>query len=185
MEGSRACTRLVRAVGALAGVLIAIFIGRLLYGTIKVPTVVLVCAVKLALLTFTAALVQATEIPAGEVIRVVVLVLVWAPTAVLRWVVVPLRMPRLAYWTVRICWPLGLVKEVRAGGVMFGALALARKGASDENVRWLEEKLRDAEPMQGAAVVAAGLLAALRKDDNLARRLFAMIHVLCLGLAQE
>src|SRR5262245_36767551 len=174
MEGSRACARLVRTMGAVAGIIIAIFIGRLLYGSIKVPTIVLVCAAKLALLTFTTALVQATEIPGGDVIRAVLLVLIWAPTTILRWVLVPLRMPRVAYWTVRICWPLGLVKEVRAGGVMFGALALARRGASDEAIKWLEQRLRGVEPMQGAAVVAAGLLAALRKDDNLARCLFAM-----------
>src|SRR4029453_15996971 len=174
MEGGRACARLVRTMGALAGVIIAIFIGRLLYGSIKVPTIVLVCAVKLAVLTFTGALVQATEMPAGEVIRVVLLVLIWAPTTILRWIVVPLRMPRLAYWIVTVCWPLGLVKELQAGGVVFGALALARKGASDEEIRWLEKRLRGAEPMQGAAVVAAGLLAALRKDDDLARRLVAM-----------
>src|SRR5262245_44408240 len=174
MEGSRACARLVRTMGAVAGIIIAIFIGRLLYGSVKVPPVVLVCAVKLALLTFTNAFVQATEVPAGEVVRAVVTVLILAPTTVLRWVLVPLRMPRVAYWTVRICWPLGLVKEVRAGGVMFGALALARRGASDEAIKWLEQRLRGVEPMQGAAVVAAGLLAALRKDDDLARRLFAM-----------
>ena len=160
--------------GALAGVLIAIFIGRLLYGSIKVPTVVLVCAVKLALLTFTTALVVATEIPAGEVVRAAMTILILAPTALLRWIVVPLRMPRVAYWTVRICWPLGLVKEVRAGAVVFGALALARKGASGVSLTWLEQRLRHAEPTRGAGVVAAGLLAALREDDNLARRLFAM-----------
>jgi hypothetical protein len=160
--------------GAVAGILIAIFIGRLLYGSIKIPPVVLVCAAKLALVTFTAALVQATAIPAGEVIRAVLLVLILAPTTILRWILVPLRMPRVAYWTVRICWPLGLVKEVRAGAVMFGALALARKGVADEAVTWLEQRLRRAEPMKGAAVVAAGLLAALRKDDDLARCLFAM-----------
>ena len=160
--------------GALAGVIIAIFIGRLLYGSIKVPTVVLVCAAKLTVLGFTSGLVQATEMPAGEAIRVVLLVLIWAPTTILRWIVVPLRMPRLAYWTVMICWPLGIVKELRAGGVIFGALALPRKGAADKDIRWLEQRLRNAEPMQGAAVVAAGLLAALRKDDDLARRLFAV-----------
>jgi hypothetical protein len=160
--------------GALAGIIIAIFIGPLLYGSIKVPTVVLVCAAKLAVLTFTGAFVQAIEVPAGEVIRVVLLVLIWAPTTILRWTVVPLRMPRLAYWIVMVCWPLSVVKELRAGGVIFGALSLARTGASDEAIRWLEQRLRGAEPMQGAAVVAAGLLAALRKNDDLARRLFAV-----------
>ena len=160
--------------GAVAGIIIAIFIGRLLYGSIKVPPIALVCAVKLALLTFTNAMVRATEIPAGEVIQAVVLVLIWAPTTILRWTVVPLRLPRVAYWAVRICWPLGLIKDLEAGGVIYGALALVRKGASDEAIRWLEQRLRDAQPAQGVGVVAAGLLAALRKDDNLARCLFAM-----------
>ena len=171
MEGSRARTRLVRAVGALAGVIIAIFIGRLLYGSVKVPTVVLVCAVKSVVLMLTTALLARG--PAGAVLGVALLVLIWAPTAILRWIVLPLRMPHLAYWIVRICWPLGLVKDLRAGAVVFGALALARKGGSDKAITWLEQRLRGAEPMKGAAVVAAGLLAALRKDDNLARCLFA------------
>src|SRR5262245_30033276 len=147
MEGSRACARLVRTMGAVAGIIIAIFIGRLLYGSIKVPAVVLVCAVKLALVTFTTALVVATEMPAGEVIRAALLVVIWAPTIILRWIVVPLRMPRLAYWMVRICWPLGLVKEIRAGAVVFGALALVQKGASDEALAWLTQRLRSAEPL--------------------------------------
>lgn len=157
--------------GALGSVLIAIFIARLLFGSIKVPTIVLVCGVKLALLTFTTALVQATDIPAGDAIRAALLILIWAPTIVVRWIVVPLRMPRVAYWTIRLCWPLGHVKEIRAGGVIYGALALARKGASEEAVLWLEHKLHNAEQMQGAGVVAAGLLAALRKESDLARRL--------------
>src|SRR5262249_190521 len=157
--------------GALGSVLIAIFIARLLFGSIKIPTIVLVCGVKLALLTFTTALVQATEIPGGDVIRAVLLILIWAPTIVVRWIVVPLRMPRLAYWTIKLCWPLGHIKEIRAGGVIYGALALARKGASDKAIRWLEHKLQDAEQMRGTGVVAAGVVAALRDENELARRL--------------
>jgi len=160
--------------GAVAGIIIAIFIGRLLYGSIKVPTVVLVCAIKLALLTFTTAIVQVIDTPAVDVLRAAALVLIWAPTIVLRWIIVPLRMPRLAYWTVRICWPLGLVKEIQAGGVIYGALAIARHDASDAAVKWLEQKLYRAQPSRGAGVVATGLLAALRKEDNLARCLFSM-----------
>jgi len=157
--------------GAVAGILIAIFIGRLLFGSIKVPTIVLVCAAKLGLLMVTTAIVQLTQTPAGDVLRAVVLVLIWAPTPVLRWIIVPLRMPRLAYWTVKLCWPLGLAKEIEAGGVMYGALALARQGAPDEAVTWLEQRLHSTQPMRGVGVVAAGLLAALRKEDDLARRL--------------
>jgi len=160
--------------GAVAGVLIVIFIVRALSGSIRVPTIVWVYAAKLGLLTVTTAFLQLTESAASAVLHAVALVLIWAPTTVLRWIVVPLRMPRVAYWTVRLCWPLGLVKETEAGGVMYGALALARKGASDEAVRWLEQRLRNAEPTRGAGVVAAGLLAALRKQDNLAYSLLSL-----------
>jgi hypothetical protein len=162
-------------VGAVAGVIIVIIIVRMLSGSIKVPPVALAFGAKLGVFIFTFAMVQATapEV-ASAVLHVVVFVLIWAPTPLLRWIVVPLRMPRTAYWTVRICFPLGLIKETEAGAVIYGALALARKNPSDETISWLERKLRNAETIQGSGVVAAGLLAALRKDIDRARGLLAM-----------
>jgi hypothetical protein len=160
--------------GAVAGVIIVIFIVRMLSGSIKVPAIALAFGAKVGLFTFTIAVVQGTapEV-ASAVLHVVAFVLIWAPTPLLRWIVVPLRMPRSAYWTVRICFPLGLIKEIEAGAVVYGALALARKKSSDETISWLERKLRNAETIQGAGVVAAGLLAALRKDIGRARGLLA------------
>ena len=160
--------------GAVAGVIIVIFIVRMLSGSIKVPAIALAFGAKVGLFTFTIAVVQGTapEV-ASAVLHVVAFVLIWAPTPLLRWIVVPLRMPRTAYWTVRICFPLGLIKEIEAGAVVYGALALARKKSSDETISWLERKLRNAETIQGAGVVAAGLLAALRKDIGRARGLLA------------
>jgi hypothetical protein len=158
--------------GAVAGVIIVIFIVRMLSGSIKVPPIALAFGAKVGLFAFTIAMVQATtpEV-ASAVLHVVVFVLIWAPTLLLRWIVVPLRMPRTAYWTVRICFPLGLIKEIEAGAVVYGASALARKNPSDKTISWLERKLRNAETIQGAGVVAAGLLAALRKDIDRARGL--------------
>jgi hypothetical protein len=160
--------------GAVAGVIIVIFIVRMLSGSIKVPAIALAFGAKVGLFTFTIAVVQGTapEV-ASAVLHVVAFVLIWAPTPLLRWIVVPLRMPRTAYWTVRICFPLGLIKEIEAGAVVYGALALARKKPSDKTISWLERKLRNAETIQGAGVVAAGLLAALRKDIGRARGLLA------------
>jgi hypothetical protein len=160
--------------GAVAGVIIVIFIVRMLSGSIKVPAIALAFGAKVGLFTFTIAVVQGTapEVTSA-VLHVVAFVLIWAPTPLLRWIVVPLRMPRSAYWTVRICFPLGLIKEIEAGAVVYGALALARKKSSDETISWLERKLRNAETIQGAGVVAAGLLAALRKDIGRARGLLA------------
>ena len=114
--------------GAVAGVIIVIVIVRMLSGSIKVPAIALAFGAKVGLFTFTIAVVQGTapEV-ASAVLHVVAFVLIWAPTPLLRWIVVPLRMPRTAYWTVRICFPLGLIKEIEAGAVVYGALALARK----------------------------------------------------------
>jgi hypothetical protein len=160
--------------GAVAGVIIVIFIVRMLSGSIKVPPIALAFGAKVGLFTFTIAMVQAfTPEVASAVVHLVLFVLIWAPTLLLRWIVVPLRMPRTAYWTVRICFPLGLIKEIEAGAVVYGALALVRTSPSGEAISWLERKLRNAETIQGAGVVAAGLLAALRKDIDRARGLFA------------
>ena len=161
--------------GAVAGVIIVIFIVRMLSGSIKVPPIALAFGVKLAVFVFTITMVQATapEV-ASAVLHVVVFVLIWVPIPLLQWIVVPLRMPRAAYWTVRIGWPLGLTKEIEASAVVYGALALARTSPSEAAISWLERKLRSSEPMQGAGVVAAGLLAALRKDIDQARGLLAI-----------
>jgi hypothetical protein len=161
--------------GAVAGVIIVIFIVRMLSGSIKVPPIALAFGAKLGLFIFTIAMVQATSPEvASAVLHVVAFALIWAPTPLVRWIVVPLRMPRTAYWTVRICFPLGLIKETEAGAVVYGALALARTSPSDEAISWLERKLRNAETIQGSGVVAAGLLAALRKDVDQARGLLTI-----------
>jgi hypothetical protein len=168
--------------GALGGVLIAIFIARLLFGSVKVPTILLVCAAKFLLFVTAIAIVEGSQAPAGGALEAIAFGLIWTPTIVLRWIVVPLRIPRVAYWTVKLCWPLGYVKEIRAGGVVYGALALARKGASDEAALWLERRLHGVERMRGAGVVAAGLLAALRKDSDLVRHLLSMADRIDPGL---
>jgi hypothetical protein len=176
MGGSRACARLVRIVGSIAGIFLAIFIIRVLSGSIKLPKITLVWAAKIGLFFITIPLLQVATPNAALsfVLLAIACVLIWTPTVILRSIVLPLRMPRLAYWTVRLCWPLGFAKENVAGGVIFGALALARKGAPDEAVKWLEQKLARAQPIQGAGVVAAGLLAALRQEGDPARSLLLL-----------
>jgi len=162
--------------GAVAGAIIVIIIVRMLSGSIKVPPIALAFGVKLAIFVFAIAMVQVTTTDAevaSAALHIVAFVLIWAPIPLLRWVVVPLRMPRTAYWAARICWPLGLTKEIEASAVVYGALALARTSRSEEAISWLERKLRNSEPVHGAGVVAAGLLAALRKDTDRARGLLA------------
>jgi hypothetical protein len=96
-----------------------------------------------------------------------------APTLFLKWFVVPLAMPRVAYWTTQYCWPLGLIRELSAGGAIYAALALARGKPSAQMLDWVERRversLSRARSVHGAGIVAAGLIAALRGDRHLAR----------------
>jgi hypothetical protein len=96
-----------------------------------------------------------------------------APTLFLKWFVVPLAMPRVAYWTTQYCWPLGLIRELSAGGAMYAALALARGKPSAQRLDWVERRversLSRSRSVHGAGIVAAGLIAALRGDRHLAR----------------
>src|SRR5262249_40925747 len=174
LGGGGASVRLVRSMVVVAGVIFVLFIARILPGPIKDPPIALAFGAKVGVFTFTIAMVQALAPDAASAVaHLVLFVLIWAPTLFLRWIVVPLRMPRTAYWTVRICFPLGLIKEIEAGAVVYGALALVRTSPSGEAIGWLERKLRNAETIRGAGVVAAGLLALLRKDIDKARGLFA------------
>jgi hypothetical protein len=161
--------------GPVVTALLAIgLIIRLLSSSVRIRTIVLVCAAKYSLFVLVIAIAQSAGTIGSVGLEVVGFILIWTPTIVLRWVVVPLRMPRIAYWMVRLCWPLGLVRETQAGGIMYGALALARKGGSDEAIRWLAHRLHDVPRMRGAGVVAAGLLAALKKENELARNLLSI-----------
>ncbi len=98
-------------------------------------------------------------------------VVVLAPSLVLQALVVPLRMPRVSYWTARFLGPVGVMKEFGAGAAMYGALTLAHHGPSPAAMAWLEQKIRSSKSTRGAGVVAAGLLAALRGDRRRARSL--------------
>jgi hypothetical protein len=159
-------------------IILVIFLVRLLSGgRIRVPPWLWVCVAKLALLHGALMVMNTIDYP-GAPLLLPALVLICAPTLVLKWIVVPLRMPRVAYWTVRIGLPLGCVREIRAGSVMYGALALARKGASNETIVWLEQRLNGVQRMRGAGVVAAGLLAALRRDRDQARCLLLIADTL-------
>jgi hypothetical protein len=137
-----------------------------------------VCVAKLALFHGALMVMITTDYASALLLLLPAMVLICVPTLVLKWIVVPLRMPRVAYWTVRIGLPLGCIGEIRACGVMYGALALARNGASNETIVWLGQRLNGVRPMGGAGVVAAGLLAALRRDRDQARCLLLIADTL-------
>jgi hypothetical protein len=162
----------------VAAIVLVIFLVRLLSsGRIRVAPWLWGYVAKLALL-YGVLMVMITTDYTGAPLLLPAMVLICVPTLVLKWIVVPLRMPRVAYWTVRIGLPLGCIREIRAWGVMYGALALARKDASNETIVWLEQRLNGVQRMRGAGVVAAGLLAALRRDRDQARCLLLIADTL-------
>jgi hypothetical protein len=108
----------------------------------------------------------------GKALLVPAFILLFTPSFVLRQVVVPLGLPRVAYWTARWLGPIKVMKESSAGAAVYGALALARRPSSLKTLDWLELKVNLARSVRGAGVVAAGLLAALRGDRDRARGLF-------------
>jgi len=169
----------------LIGLIIFIVLWRIRGRPVALPTSFLVIVARAVLLFITV-----FEIPLflfaasgtahvlGLVIWAPVAIIFCAPTVFLKWVVVPLGMPRVAYWTVRCCWPLGLIKELAAGGVMYAALALIRAPSSVPTLDLLQRRLNRAQSVQGAGIVAIGLLAALRRDRDQARRLLLMADTL-------
>jgi hypothetical protein len=114
----------------------------------------------------------------GAALWFIAIILIWTPTIVLEWIVLPLRMPRVAYWVARVGYPLSFVGEGSAGGVVYGALAAARTRSPLKFASWLKEKLDRPRSLRGGGVVAAALLASLRGDRDRARCLFVVAETL-------
>jgi hypothetical protein len=114
----------------------------------------------------------------GAALWSIAAILIWTPTLVLEWIVLPLRMPRVAYWVARVGYPLSFIGESSAGCVIYGALAAARTRSRLKFAVWLKEKLDQPRWLRGGGVVAAALLATLRGDRDRARCLFLVADTL-------
>jgi hypothetical protein len=106
----------------------------------------------------------------GKIALAPLFVLLCVPSFVLTRLVVPLGLPRVAYWLARAFGSVKLMQEHGAGAVAYGAMALARR-PSPQAMEWLEGRLKRAPASRGAGVAAVGLLAALRGDRDRARSL--------------
>jgi hypothetical protein len=108
-------------------------------------------------------------------IACLILLLPWTIT---RHVLIPLGMARAAYWLATLAgW--AWKHDLRGGGLVAGAWAIARQRAPERDVRdvmdWLARR-RDAQPaFQASHVLATGLLAAARGDLASARRLLESV----------
>jgi hypothetical protein len=114
----------------------------------------------------------------GVVLFVLVAVVLFFPSLALKYIVVPLGWPRFAYWAARCSWPMPVLREYGAGAAVYGALALARRSPAPQSIDWLADKIEQSQMQRGAALVAAGLLAALRGDRRQARSLLLIADTL-------
>jgi hypothetical protein len=116
--------------------------------------------------------------PVGQILLAPAFVLLLAPSFFLKQIVIPLGMPRVAYWMARWFGPVRSIREAGAGAALYGALALARRRRPTPAIAWLEQKANRAKTVRGAGVVAAALLAGLRGDRRRARALFLVADTL-------
>lgn len=98
------------------------------------------------------------------------LMLFGMPTLFLKVIVLPLGLPRTAYYVALLCHPLGFKDNGRTVAALYCALALRRR-ASPSCLEWLQARLTRQSAPLGAGRVAAGLVAALSGKPALARSL--------------
>ncbi len=101
-------------------------------------------------------------------LAIIALALPWTTT---RLVLIPLGLPRLAYWLARSA-EVTFDGDLHGGAALAGAWALLRRREPDEAATaWLEDRLRPAQvqTIGGAGILASGLLLAARGDRDGAR----------------
>lgn len=99
---------------------------------------------------------------------IVALALPWTTT---RLVLIPLGLPRVAYWLARTA-EVTFDGDIHGGAALAGAWAQLRRREPDEaTAAWLEDRLRPSrvQTLGGAGILASGLLLAARGDRDGAR----------------
>jgi hypothetical protein len=115
-------------------------------------------------------------LPVALPIAAILHVLFVMPWPFTRFVLIPLGMPRIAYWMARLAdVTFGLDRQ--GGAAAASAWALCRQRPMDpESAEWLAQRLAAEAPLRGAGVLASGLLLAARGDLAGARALIGAVH---------
>jgi hypothetical protein len=101
------------------------------------------------------------------------------PMLTLTRLIVPLRLPRLAFLFASVSPPVVHAHDPRGAAIFFAALAASRqRAAAPRTIAWLEERLAAMRTTRGAAVAAAGLVAVASNKTDAARHLFASVDAL-------
>lgn len=102
-------------------------------------------------------------------------VLFCLPTLLVSPLLVRLRMPRLAYWTMRCCMPLHYAGNQHAGAMLYASLSATRMRDPSTACTWLDGRFRS-KPVKGAIGQAIlGHLAGAQGDRVTAKCLFESI----------
>jgi len=112
-------------------------------------------------------------VPYGPIFLAPLCVLAAFPALTLRFLLVPLGLPRVAYWFSRISPPIATSTEKKAAAVLFGSLAGLRARAKDEKAAaWLQARADEIHSLRATGLAANGFLALLRGQPQAARLLF-------------
>ncbi len=97
------------------------------------------------------------------------------PWIAVRLILIPLGQVRLAH-TVSKLGGYPWIRDPTGGAALSATLALMRRGdANESDIAWITEQIR-AQPLRGAGLAAAGLLAACRGDTQTARALLCSVE---------
>jgi hypothetical protein len=122
-----------------------------------------------------AGLMTVAIVPLALPLVAVLLTIVAAPWLVARLVLVPLGLPRLAYFLARTS-DVTFHLDPQGGAAAAAAWALCMQRKLDEGAaEWLSDKLVEQAPLRGAGVLAGGLLLAARGDRDGARTLIGAV----------
>jgi hypothetical protein len=110
------------------------------------------------------------------VVAMILSAVVCFPGLIIDLIIIPLGAYRIAYWIAVTFRPLNFLKGKYAGGVFYGALALARQKYSVADVDWLSMRFDlGTTALEKQKEIAMALLAVLNHDRLTARVLFQFI----------
>lgn len=136
-------------------------------------------AMSIVVLKFIVAMISlAMLVDAGSLVRVggfAVLAAFCLPTLLVGPVLIRLRMPPLAYWTMRCCMPLHYAGNLHAGAVLYGTLSATRLRDPATACHWLNQRFQQKPDTGVIGQTILGHLAAMQGDRVTAQCLFESI----------
>ena len=100
--------------------------------------------------------------------------LIATPRVLLHLIVIPGRLPRLAYWIRLVIFPIACAGEASSAAIVYAALAAARNVETGSVLPWLRSMLSKRKVGGHCGIVAVGLVSALSGSRAQARALLVI-----------